>query len=87
MTPGFRPRNRRKLHLSTPVISTVMPGTQVRTAAALYINGDLDEAEAARHAGLSRAQLRQYVRTCGSVALAPATTGDADPDAEVDARS
>ncbi|PSQ33931.1 hypothetical protein BRD05_07710 [Halobacteriales archaeon QS_9_70_65] len=61
-----------------------MPGTQVRTAVALYFDGDLDEAEAARRAGLSRAQLRRYVRTCGSVAPAPAA-GDADPDA--DARS
>ena len=55
-----------------------MSGTQVRTADALYLDGDLDETEAARHAGLSRAQLRQYVRTCGSVAPAPAATGDAD---------
>ena len=64
-----------------------MSGTQVRTAVALYLNGDLDEAEAARRAGLSRAQLRQYVRTCGSIALAPATTDDADPEVDVDARS
>ena len=49
---------------------------------ALYLNGDMDEAEAARCAGLSRAQLRQYVRTCGSVVPAPAEGADiecADP--------
>jgi hypothetical protein len=59
-----------------------MSGTKVRTAVALYLNGDMDEAEAARCAGLSRAQLRQYVRTCGSVVPAPAEGADiecADP--------
>lgn len=49
---------------------------------ALYLNGDMNEAEAARCAGLSRAQLRQYVRTCGSVVPAPSDAADvecADP--------
>ncbi|WP_254840455.1 hypothetical protein [Natronomonas marina] len=53
-----------------------MSGTQVRTAVALYLNGDLSEAEAARCSGLSRAQLRQYVRTCGSVVPAPSSAAD-----------
>ena len=59
-----------------------MSGREVRTAVALYLNGDIDEAEAARCAGLSRAQLRQYVRTCGSVVPAPSEGTDiecADP--------
>ena len=55
-----------------------MSGTEVRTAVALYLNGDMDEAEAARCAGLSRAQLRQYVRTCGSVVPAPSDAADAE---------
>jgi hypothetical protein len=59
-----------------------MSGTEVRTAVVLYMNGDMDEAEAARCAGLSRAQLRQYVRTRGSVVPAPSDAADvecADP--------
>lgn len=61
-----------------------MSGTQVRQAVALYLNGDMTEAEAARCCGLSRAELRQYVRTCGSVVPAAASPADvecADPDA------
>jgi hypothetical protein len=63
-----------------------MSGTKVRTAVALYLNGDLSEAEAARCSGLSRAQLRQYVRTCGTVVPAPSSAADADC-VELDARS
>ena len=55
-----------------------MSGTEVRTAVALYMNGDMNEAEAARCAGLSRAQLRQYVRTCGSVVPAPSDAADVE---------
>ena len=59
-----------------------MSGTEVRTAVVLYMNGDMNEAEAARCTGLSRAQLRQYIRTCGSVVQTPSDAADvecADP--------
>lgn len=42
-----------------------MSTDKVRDAVAMYLNESLTEAEAARRAGLSRAQLRQYARTCG----------------------
>lgn len=61
-----------------------MSDTQVRQAVALYLNGEMTEAEAARCCDLSRAELRQYVRTCGSVVPAPASPTDldcVDPDA------
>jgi hypothetical protein len=42
-----------------------MSTNRVRDAVAMYLNESLTEAEAARRAGLSRAQFRQYARTCG----------------------
>lgn len=44
---------------------TTMYDNRVRTAVRQYLNGSLTEAEAARRAGLSRAQLREYARTSG----------------------
>ena len=57
-----------------------MYNNQVRTAVALHLTGTLTEGEAARHAGLSRAQLRRYTRTCGAIVPAPSTD---DLDAEL----
>lgn len=60
-----------------------MSTDKVRDAVAMYLNESLTEAEAARRAGLSRAQFRQYARTCG-LAL-QASEGDpeaTDADAE-----
>ncbi|WP_336135905.1 hypothetical protein [Natronomonas amylolytica] len=51
----------------------------------MYLNESLTEAEAARRAGLSRAQFRQYVRTCGLAVQASESDGkaaDADADSE-----
>lgn len=55
-----------------------MSDAQVRTAVALYLNGEMTEVEAARCSGLSRAELRRFVRTCGSVVPAPASPADVD---------
>lgn len=46
---------------------------RVRKAVLLYLDGEVTEAEAARMADLSRAQLRQYARTCG-IAAGPRPT-------------
>lgn len=50
-----------------------MYNNQVRTAVALHLTGTLTEGEAARYAGISRAKLRRYTRTCGTVVPAPST--------------
>jgi predicted HTH domain antitoxin len=49
----------------------------VREAISLYVHDAVSEAEAARIAGISRAQFRHYARTCGVVASPP--TGPDDP--------
>lgn len=60
-----------------------MSTDQVRDAVAMYMNESLTEAEAARRAGLSRAQLRQYARTCGLALQASENDIDAsDSDSE-----
>jgi hypothetical protein len=48
-----------------------MCNDRVRSAVALHLTGTLTEGEAARHAGISRAQLRHYSRTCGAIVPAP----------------
>jgi hypothetical protein len=60
-----------------------MSTDQVRDAVAMYLNESLTEAEAARRAGLSRAQFRQYARTCGLALQASESDVDAaDTDTE-----
>jgi hypothetical protein len=48
-----------------------MNDPDVRRAVALYLNGELTEAEAAERAGIPRAQLREYARTSGAVPPVP----------------
>jgi AraC-like DNA-binding protein len=60
-----------------------MSTDRVRDAVAMYLNESLTEAEAARRAGLSRAQFRQYARTCGLAVQASESEGEAtDADSE-----
>lgn len=54
--------------------------TQVRKIIIRHLNGELTETEAAQRAGLPRAQLRRYVRTCGI--LAPTVPADESKRAE-----
>ncbi|WP_411715178.1 hypothetical protein [Natronomonas sp.] len=56
---------------------------RVRTAVALHVTGTLSEAEAARRAGISRARLRHYARTCGTVVAAPSADAPEEPPSEV----
>ncbi|MEF8808757.1 hypothetical protein [Natronomonas sp.] len=42
----------------------------------MYLNESLTEAEAARRAGLSRAQFRQYARICGLAVQASESDGE-----------
>jgi predicted HTH domain antitoxin len=56
----------------------MMDDPDVREAVSLYVRGTVSEAEAAEIAGISRAQLRYYARTCGVVA--PSGAGNDDPD-------
>jgi transposase-like protein len=60
-----------------------MSTDRIRDAVAMYLNESLTEAEAARRAGLSRAQFRQYVRTCGLALQATDAEADAT-DADTD---
>jgi len=48
-----------------------MNDPEVRRAVALYLNGELTEAEAAERAGIPRVQLREYARTSGAVPPVP----------------
>ena len=50
------------------IVLSMADETQVRKIVLQHLNGELTEAEAAQRAGLSRAQFRRYVRTCGVVA-------------------
>ncbi|MGM0606168.1 MAG: hypothetical protein ACQETB_10935 [Halobacteriota archaeon] len=56
-----------------------MKDPDVRRAVALYLDGTLTEAEAAKRAGIPRARLREYARTCGIIASPPE-----DPGSSVD---
>lgn len=49
-----------------------MNDRRVRSVVAQYLTGTLTESEAARRADLSRAELRHYARTPGTVIPAPA---------------
>lgn len=46
-----------------------MDDDRTRTAVALYLTGSLTEEEATRRADISRAELRHYARTSGTVVL------------------
>lgn len=64
-------------------VSNTMSTDRVRDAVAMYLNESLTEAEAARRAGLSRAQFRQYARICGLAVQASESDGEAtDADSE-----
>lgn len=82
----YRGLEKRFRWVSVDASITTMSDAQVRTAVALYLNGEMTEAEAARYADISRAELRQFVRTSGSVVPAPASPADVD-GADPDARS
>ena len=53
-------------------VMTTIDDRDVREAVALYLHDAVSEAEAARIAGISRAQLRYYVRTSGVITSASA---------------
>jgi hypothetical protein len=55
-----------------------MDDRDVREAVALYVHGAVTEAEAARRAGISRARLRYYARTCGVVASPPTSFDESE---------
>jgi hypothetical protein len=55
-----------------------MDDRDVREAVALYVHGVMTEAEAARRAGISRAQLRYYARTSGVVASPPESIDESE---------
>jgi transposase-like protein len=50
-----------------------MDDPEIRQAVALYLEGTLTEAEAARRAGIPRALLREYARTSGIASLPDAS--------------
>jgi hypothetical protein len=61
------------------VLPSMIDDPDVREAIALYVHGTVTESEAARIAGISRAQLRYYARTFGVVAPPPTRTDGSEP--------
>ena len=56
-----------------------MDDKNVRNAVMRYISGKTTEAEAAEAAGIPRAQLRYYARTCGLGAVPSASDSSNSP--------
>lgn len=57
-----------------------MDDDRVRSTVALYLTGDLTEAEAVRRADISRSELRHYARTSGAALAAPAHEPEDDSE-------